>query len=123
MDWKENSHSPQPNGLMYLSEGIYNLFKHISNWILKHTWYDFVRTTFVLSSQLSSRLLTWIIFTQIKSTTSEGNLNVIIFLLLTLFLGSCVCTVWLVFSLSVFPQCLRSALLLTQPWGRIPMVV
>lgn len=46
MDWKENSHSPQPNGLMYLSEGIYNLFKHISNWILKHTWYDFVRTTF-----------------------------------------------------------------------------
>lgn len=57
---------------------------------------------------LSSRLLTWIIFAQIKSTTSEGNLNIIIFLLFTLPLGSCVCTIWLVFSLcfpTVSPQC------------------
>ena len=103
-DWKGNPHSTQAKRI-HVCYWIYNLIKHILSgyWSICNVILLSQPFGWVLSSHLSSWLLTWIVSAQIKWTTPAGSLNVIAFLASPI--GSCVCTIQLVFSLSFCPPC------------------
>lgn len=100
-DWKGNPHSTQTKRI-HISYWIYNLIKHILSgyWSVHNMILLSQPSGWVLPSHLASWLLIWIISAQIKWTTPAGSLNIIAFFALPI--GSCVRTIWLVFSLS-FP--------------------